>query len=392
MAERTAFARNAHRKAARRDRENRQRRNRQSRAERHDKGGSDTGDDKPLGERKDEHDQSPGAGPQSDGEDHRPGPRQRNGRLQHLRIGRMSVSAAPARSVIMVVVLMAVTMVVPVPVPVFMVVAIMMIVPRKGRHMHVAAQRLGPDHPRAEGGDQRIGTDLEDLRGLRDRDRGHVENDGRDADQQDRRHRLGHRRSEGEKDRLSHRLAIGEHIGRDDGLAVTGPGRVEDPVDEGKSGQPPSRIRVGFQILQGGGEGFVEGSLVDRDPREETGEPASRDGGLLRQPDAEWRRRRLDRRDGQDHDGHRQKGARTRGPSAFRMKQLHGQSSIASLLHVDVSVMNWGGRSRTSAGICASSAASAGSGFPARWLVIPHPAGASVKTKGSCVVIVKSTK
>ena len=77
-------------------------------------------------------------------------------------------------------------------------------------------------------------------------------------------------------DAAAQRHFIGEHVGRDHRLAVTGAGCMEDAVGEGQADQHPELGAVLAHRLQRAGQRAVEGLLLDIDPVEPAGKQAGR--------------------------------------------------------------------------------------------------------------------
>ena len=103
---------------------------------------------------------------------------------------------------------------------------------------------LAPDQPASQRDDQCVGDNLEIETGPGHRDAGHVQDHRCHQDQRDGAAGLRERCDERQHDAVSQALAGGEQIGRDHGLAMTGAGGVNDPVQEGETEQSPGGMAV----------------------------------------------------------------------------------------------------------------------------------------------------
>ena len=109
------------------------------------------------------------------------------------------------------------------------------------------AEELSRDQPEAEQRHQRVGDDADPVGGIADGGAGEGEARRHDADQDDRDQRLQHRRDEAEDDAAPELTLVGENVGRDHHLAVTGPRGVEDAVEEAQRAEHPERVVVGLE-------------------------------------------------------------------------------------------------------------------------------------------------
>ena len=94
--------------------------------------------------------------------------------------------------------------------------------------------------------DQRVAGELDHPLGAAHLAGGGVEQRRRDADDRHRDKRLQQRRGKRQHDAAPPGLLVGDEIGRDHRLAVTGTGGVEDAVDERHAEQRPDRAAVGL--------------------------------------------------------------------------------------------------------------------------------------------------
>ncbi|MFK4617309.1 hypothetical protein ABIF50_000586 [Bradyrhizobium diazoefficiens] len=108
-----------------------------------------------------------------------------------------------------------------------------------------------PDQPQAEQRDQAVARDLDHAFGLAHGLGRRIQDPGRDADDQDRDHRLHQGRGKRERDAAPRGLAVGDEIGGDHRLAVAGAGGMEDAIGKRDEEQRPHRRTVGL----GGADG-----------------------------------------------------------------------------------------------------------------------------------------
>ena len=89
------------------------------------------------------------------------------------------------------------------------------------------------------------------------------------ADERDSGQRLESRGDERDDHAAPHRLLVGDDVGGDDGLAVPGPDRVQDAVEERERGKGQSAGHgiVGLEALDAHGERALQSSAACRAPR-----------------------------------------------------------------------------------------------------------------------------
>ena len=89
---------------------------------------------------------------------------------------------------------------------------------------------LAPDEQQAKRDDPQVACQFDRLGGGGHRRCRGVEHDSGDADERRRHGTLEERREQGDDEAAPQRHLVGDHVGGDDGLAMAGPGGVEDAV------------------------------------------------------------------------------------------------------------------------------------------------------------------
>ena len=146
---------------------------------------------------------------------------------------------------------------------------------------------LAPEQPGAKRADQCVAHDFEEPCRV---GHGHGRAAQHKINQRHHRYcgrRLQEGREEGQRDPPAQRHFIGEHIGRDDRLAVTGAGCMKDAVSERQADQNPELRAVLTHRLERAGQRAIEGLLLDIDPVEPRRKQAGRGEGRFVCADAE---------------------------------------------------------------------------------------------------------
>jgi len=280
----------------------------------HDEGRDDTGPEQPLRQREDQYQDRAGTRPQTDGDDRgeTPLPSSRSGQL--LRFRRMGVP--PGRGMVVVIIMMmmlvcvriaacviimmmmVMSMIVAITVVTMMTMTVVTMIVVAVRVLSVLVMRVtvivirrrhggadrgrtvkrpqsrdesAPLHPQQsqpDHDDQRIAHDFDGIDRAPHSRRGRIQQRGGDAHQRHRDQGLKQRGGERQHHAARPGLFVGDHVGRDHRLAVTGAGGVENAVEEGEPEQTPSGGAIGLGGAYQAGELAIEFRLLGEDPAE----------------------------------------------------------------------------------------------------------------------------
>jgi hypothetical protein len=128
---------------------------------------------------------------------------------------------------------------------------------------------LRPAEAHSDRDDDEIARDLDHPDGTAHRGGGCAEHCGRDADHCDRGERLQERRGKRQHDAAPPRLAVGDEIGRDDSLAVTGTRGMQDAVGERQAKQAINGAAIRLGGADHAGEAAIVRGLLCQQPAED---------------------------------------------------------------------------------------------------------------------------
>ncbi len=128
------------------------------------------------------------------------------------------------------------------------------------------AAALVPHQPGAKQRDQRVAGDLDGALGAAHGLGGDVQQPRADADDRHRHQRLQQRRHQRQHDAAPGAFLIGDQIGRNHRLAVTGAGGMEHAIGKRDPDQGPDRAAIGFGGADRAGHLLVERRLLRQQP------------------------------------------------------------------------------------------------------------------------------